>query len=116
MTVFVSEVPSPDFCFPLVTLPLTFLALPSYPIFRLEVFVELALVPPLSATTTPFLFDTANYPMTVLVFQLLFNALPVFPITLSAMSFITVFALTFQSVLAGTVFAKLAFVLPLFAF
>ena len=70
MTILISEICSPGFPNRVVTLAgiftLAFFALPLYTVFRSAVSMKQTLVLPLFAAAAQFLFETANYPMTVL--------------------------------------------------
>ncbi len=81
--------------------------------FGAGLFVKLILVLPLLAATAQLLFDTSNYPVALLVSQKVFRRLPVLPVPLSVICSNAAFAPNPQSVLAGTVFAKLTFFFPL---
>ena len=78
--------------------------------------VKVTLGLPPFAPTTSFLFYLVNNSMTLLISIILFQALPVFLVTLSSIRPLAVFAIIPQSVFAVTVLAKLTLVFPLFAF
>jgi len=78
--------------------------------------VKVTLGLPPFASATSLLFHSVNNSMTLLISIILFQALPVFLVTLSSIRPLAVFAIIPQSVFAGSVLAKLTLVFPLFAF
>jgi hypothetical protein len=77
--------------------------------------VKLTLVLPLFAVAAQLLFDTTDYPMTILEFQIFTHfrdtIIPVFALRSS----VAIFAVNLQSVFTATVFEKATLALPLFA-
>jgi hypothetical protein len=117
MAVFISQVPSRNCLFPLKAISGTpaIFAPVRQSVFRPAVSVKITLVFPLFAAGAQLLFETADYPVTVLISQILSNGLPVFPANLSLVRLSAAFAVKPQSVSAGTVFVKLTFLFPLLA-
>ena len=78
--------------------------------------MKLTLVLPLFTAAAQLLFDSANYPMSPLISQIISNVLPVLVARLSVIRFDAAFAVNLKSVLAGTIFVKLTFFFPSLAF
>ena len=79
-------------------------------------FVILVLGLPPFASATSFLFHPVNNSMALLISIILFQALPLFLVTLSQICPHAVFAPISQSVFVLTILAKLNLIFPLFAF
>jgi len=94
----------------------TYLAPHRQPVFVDVCFVKVALgLPPLTPSTS-LLLHPVNNSMTLLISIILFQALPLFLVTLSHICPHAVLAIIPQSVFALTILAKLTLIFPLFAF
>jgi len=94
----------------------TFLTPHRQPVFVDVCFVKATLGLPALAPSTSLLFHSVNNSMTLLISIILFQALPLFLVTLSLICPQAIFAKITQSVFAGSVLAKLTFAFPPFAF